>query len=251
MSGHSKWANRKHRKQREDAKRGKMFTKLSRAIALAAREGGGDPEVNFKLRLAVENARSYNMPNDNIERAIQRGTGELDGDQTESVIYEGYGPCGVALLVESLTDNRNRTVSDIRFIFAKYDGSLGETGCVSWIFNQKGQILIENTAGDVDEDELMMFALEAGAEDVNVSDGMIEVICNPSDFQQVNEAFRKSDYEVKSAALTRVPKTTVRVEGKDAEKTLKLIEDLEDYDDVQEVYSNFDIDDSIIEALGA
>ncbi len=240
MSGHSKWANIKHKKAREDAKRGKVFTKLIKEITIAARDGG-DPESNSRLRTAIERARADNMPYDNIERAIKRGTGELEGVNYEEIIYEGYGPAGVAVLIEAMTDNKNRTVADIRHIFSKSNGSLGESGCVAWNFDKKG--LFTFSQDDVDEDSLMEIAIEAGAEDIKhvPEDGLFEVYTDSSGFQQVKEAFDAKGLKYSFGEITMVPKTTVRISGKDAQQMLKLMDSLEECDDVQNVYANFDI----------
>lgn len=247
MAGHSKWANIKHKKAREDAKRGKIFTKIARQITLAAREGGGDPEANFKLRLAINKARTVNMPNENIERAIARGTGALESDNFEEVTYEGYGPGGVAILVEAATDNRNRTASEVRHTFSKNGGNLGETGCVAWMFETKGLIIIQSEEGAaVDEDEVMMAALEAGAEDVRVEEDAIEIITAPEDLEAVEKGLKAAGFQVASAEVTMLPQNTVAVEGEEAQRVLKLIDALEDLDDVQEVYTNADIPDALL-----
>ncbi|KUK13399.1 MAG: YebC/PmpR family DNA-binding transcriptional regulator [Synergistetes bacterium] len=246
MAGHSKWANIRHRKAQVDAQKGKVFAKVIRAIITAAREGGGDPEKNPRLRLAIQWAREVNMPSENIKRAIQRGTGELPGATYEEVNYEGYGPGGVAVLVEAVTDNRNRTTAEIRHIFSKYGGNLGEVGCVSWVFERKGVLTFEG----VSEDEVMEIALDAGAEDVRVQeDGTIEVLTDPKDFITVREAFENSNVKPVRAEVTMIPKTTTRLEGDDAIRMLKLMEALEDHDDVQHVYANFDIPDEIMEKI--
>ncbi|MCS7233078.1 MAG: YebC/PmpR family DNA-binding transcriptional regulator [Synergistetes bacterium] len=248
MAGHSKWANIRHRKAQVDAQRGKLFAKVIRAIITAAREGGGDPEKNPRLRLAIQWAREVNMPSENVKRAIQRGTGEIPGAAYEEVSYEGYGPGGVAVLVEAMTDNRNRTTAEIRHIFSRYGGSLGEVGCVSWVFERKGILSFEG----VSEDKVMEVALDAGAEDVRVqSDGTIEVITDSKDFMAVREAFEKAKIKPVRAEVTMIPKSTTRLEGEDAVRMLKLMEALEDHDDVQHVYANFDIPDEIMEKIGA
>lgn len=248
MAGHSKWANIRHRKAQVDAQRGKIFAKVIRAIITAAREGGGDPEKNPRLRLAIQWAREVNMPSENVKRAIQRGTGEIPGATYEEVNYEGYGPGGVAVLVEAMTDNRNRTTAEIRHIFSRYGGSLGEVGCVSWVFERKGVLTFEG----VSEDKVMEIALDAGAEDVKVNeDGTIEVTTDPKDFMVVREAFEKANLKPVRAEVTMVPKSTTRLEGEDAIRMLKLMEALEDHDDVQHVYANFDIPDEIMEKIGA
>lgn len=250
MAGHSKWANRKHRKAREDARRGKMFTKLSREIAVAAREGGGNPDSNIKLRLAIDKAKQYNMPNENIDRAIKRGLGELGGEVVERMQYEGYGPGGVALLLDIVTDNRNRAASEIRYIFNKHGGNLGESGCVSWMFDPKGLLIVEKGEG-VDEETVMLVALEAGAEDVQEEDEAFVVTTRPDDFAKVREAFRQTGLPIASAEITMLPQNTVNVEGADAKKVMDLIEALEDHDDVQAVYANCDMDELVTEEVGA
>jgi YebC/PmpR family DNA-binding regulatory protein len=248
MSGHSKWSTIKRKKGKMDAQRGKVFTKLIKEITTAARQGGGDPEVNPVLRQAIQNAKVANMPNENIERAIKRGTGELPGVSYEEVIYEGYGPGGVALLVEVTTDNKNRTVADIRHILSKRNGSLGETGCVAWMFEQKGFIAVDTEA--CDEDRLMGVVLEAGAEDMTLEGDAYEIITAPGDFESVKEALDDQGIPYTMAELTKIPQSTVKLEGKMAEQALLLMEDLEDQDDVQHVYSNFDIDEKIMEKIG-
>ena len=245
MAGHSKWANIKHRKSRQDAKRGKLFAKLAKAIEVAAREGGGNPEFNPTLATAVEKAKSADMPNDNIDRAIKRGTGEVEGAVYEEMFYEGYGPGGVALYVHILTDNRNRAASDVRSTFTKYNSSLGEPGSVGYLFDQKGVILAEGT-----EEEVMLTALDAGAEDIReAGDGMFEVITGPSDLQSVRTALVGAGIQVESADVTQLPSNLVPVEEGEAKKVLRLIDALDDLDDVQDVYSNYDIDDSVMEKV--
>lgn len=239
MAGHSKWANIKHKKAKEDARRGQIFTKIARQIAVAAKEGGPDPETNFKLRLAIDNARSVNMPNDNIERAVQRGVGGQDGDNYEEVVYEGYGPNGVAFLVEVLTDNRNRTVGELRYSFSKHGGNLGESGCVAWMFNKKGLLVLDKE--EIEEDELMLEALEAGAEDVQVDGEVIKIITNPEDFQSVKNSLDDQGYKFLGAEVSHIPENTVVVSGVDADRIEKLVDVLEDLDDVQEVYTNHEI----------
>lgn len=247
MSGHSKWANIKHRKAAVDAKRGKIFTKLIRELTVAARLGG-DPNTNPRLRMAIATARSQNMPKDTIERAIKRGTGEIGGEELQEVIYEGYGPGGSAVLVEVLTDNKNRTVSEIRRIFTKYGGNLGESGCVGWMFSKKGRIAFEK--GSVDEDKLFEIALEAGAEDVRTEENELVVITSTDAYESVKAAIEEAGLKYTSAEITMVPQNTVKIEGKEAEQMLRLMEALEDSDDVQHVYSNFDISEELMRALG-
>jgi YebC/PmpR family DNA-binding regulatory protein len=233
-----------------DAKRGKLFTKLIREITVAAREGGGDPDANPRLRTAIANARANNMPWDNIERAIKRGTGELaDGGTFEEVTYEGYGPGGVALLIEAVTDNRNRTTADIRHILSRNGGSLGEKGCVSWIFDRKGLIVVDKE--EADEEELLMVAADAGAEDMKDEDDAFEIYTDPEQFEQVRSAVEEAGFKITRAELTMVPKTTVQVQGKEAEQLIRLLDALEDNDDVQKVHSNFEMPDELLEAAAA
>ncbi|MFW6035909.1 MAG: YebC/PmpR family DNA-binding transcriptional regulator [Halothermotrichaceae bacterium] len=250
MAGHSKWANIKHKKAKEDARRGKLFSKLGRKIAVAAREGGDDPEMNSDLRLAIQKARDNNMPNDNIERAIKRGTGDLEGVSYESFVYEGYGPGGVALYLDLMTDNRNRTASEIRHLLSKHGGNLGESGCVAWMFERKGQLIVDNDKTDMDEDELMLEALEAGAEDVVTDDDMITIFTKSSVFEEVRKNLEEKDIQFTSADIAMIPDNKVELDKKTAKKTLKLMDVLEDHDDVQEVYSNFDIPDEIMAEIG-
>ncbi len=246
MSGHSKWSTIKHKKAREDAKRGKMFTKLIREITVSAREGGGDPEGNPRLRAAVQAAKAANMPADNMKRAIQRGTGELPGVTYEAVTYEGYGPGGVAVLLEVLTDNRNRTTAEVRHLFGKNGGNLGENGCVAWLFTRKGQILVPRSAA-LDEDALMEAALEAGAEDLDSDDAeYYRITTAPDELHQVKSALEEAGVEVETAEFDMAPSTTVRLEGKPAHQMIRLMEAFDDHDDVQNVWANFDIDDEIL-----
>ncbi len=247
MSGHSKWSNIKHKKAAADAKRGKVFTKLIRELTVAARLGG-DPNTNPRLRMAISAAKNQNMPKDTIERAIKRGTGEIGGEELHEVIYEGYGPGGSAVLVEVLTDNKNRTVSDIRRIFTKYGGNLGESGCVAWTFEKRGRISFEK--GKVDEDRLFEVALEAGADDVKNEEGELVVITSPDTFESVKAAIEGAGLKYASAEVTMIPQNSVRIEGREAEQMLRLMEALEDSDDVQNVYSNFDIAEELMQAFG-
>jgi len=251
MSGHSKWSSIKHRKGAADAKRGKLFSKLSRAIIVAAREGGPDPDGNATLATAIQKARDNSMPKDNIERAIARGAGGAsDGEAYETVTYEGYGPGGVAVYVEALTDNRNRTASEVRHVFAKNDGNLGTSGAVAWLFERKGVILVQ--AEGVDEDELMLAAAEGGAEDVVPEGSSFQVTCAPDDLAAVRAALDAAGIAVESAELTMLPKTTVAIEEEGtAKKLLRLMDALEENDDVQAVYANFDIPEGILEAVAA
>ena len=247
MSGHSKWSTIKRKKGALDAKRGKIFTKLIKEITVAARMGGGDPESNPRLRAAIAAAKAENMPKDNIERAIKKGTGELEGTQYEELTYEGYGPGGVAVLVEVLTDNKNRSIAEIRHIFSKHGGNLGENGCVSWMFDKKGLLVFSKD--QVSEDDVMAVALEAGADDIKETEKEYEVIVEPSEFETVKEAFDKAGIPYLVAEISMVPQNTIALEGKDAEKMLKLMDALEDSDDVQKAYANFDISEAIMETL--
>jgi YebC/PmpR family DNA-binding regulatory protein len=250
MSGHSKWSSIKHRKGAADAKRGKLFSKLSRAIIVAAKEGGPDPAANLALQNAIEKARSYSMPKDNIERAIARGSG-ADSEATtfEQIVYEGYGPNGIALLVEALTDNRNRTAADVRHLFAKHDGNLGGAGAVAWLFERQGVILVP---ASVDEDELTLAAAEGGADDVALDGSSYQVTVAPESLSAVREAIETAGLPVDSAELTMVPKTTVEVEEETvARKVLRLVDALEENDDVQDVYANFDIPERMLEAVAS
>ncbi len=248
MSGHSKWASIKHKKGKEDAKRGQLFSKLSKAIIIAAKEGGGNPAANLALQNAVDKAKSYSMPNDNIERAIKRGTGELGGATLEQITYEGFAQNGVALMVDVLTDNRNRTAADVRRIFSRGGGNLGTSGSVAWMFDKKGIIIVNKDTG-VDEDNLLEVALEAGARDVQPEDDHFEVITEPADFRGVHRALEEAGIDAASAEVTMLPKDTVKLDKDTAKKVLKLMDLLEDYEDVQEVYANFDIPDEVMEEL--
>jgi YebC/PmpR family DNA-binding regulatory protein len=249
MSGHSKWSTIKRKKGAADAKRGKVFTKIIKEIMVAARMGGGDINANPRLRTAVLAAKAENMPRDNIDRAIKKGTGELEGVNYEEITYEGYGPGGVAMLVEVLTDNKNRTVAEVRHILAKQNGNLGEGGCVSWVFEKKGLISIDKAG--VDEDRLMEAALDAGALDIKDSGKEFDVTTAPASFESVKKKLEESGFKSTYSEVTMVPQTTVRITGKEAEQMLKLMEGLEDLDDVQKVYANFDITDEEMERLSA
>jgi YebC/PmpR family DNA-binding regulatory protein len=251
MSGHSKWSSIKHKKGAADAKRGKLFSKLTRAIIVAARAGGPDPDGNATLATAIQKARDNSMPKENIERAIARGSGATaDGESYETVTYEGYGDGGVAVFVEALTDNRNRTAAEVRHIFAKNDGNLGTSGAVAWLFERKGVVIV--AAGSVDEDELMLVAADGGAEDVQQDGSSYEVIAAPDDFAAVRAALEAAGIAFESAELTMLPKTTVAVEDEStAKKLLRLMDALEENDDVQAVYANFDIPEGILEAVAA
>jgi YebC/PmpR family DNA-binding regulatory protein len=246
MSGHSKWATIKHKKAALDAKRGKVFTRLIKEIMIAARSGG-DPDMNPRLRTAVTAAKAVSMPADNIKRAIMRGTGELEGGQIDEFNYEGYGPGGTAVIVSVATDNKNRTVSEIRHLFSKHGGNLGEQGSVAWMFDRRGQILIEGEKAK--EDDLMNLVLDAGAEDLRSDGENWEVLTAPENLSSVQEAVQKAGIPVVSAAVAMIPKNTVQVEGKNASGILRLTEALEEHDDVQNVFSNFDIDEKEMEAL--
>ncbi len=245
MAGHSKWAQIKHKKAHADAKKGRLFTKIVKEISVAARLGGGDPEGNPRLRLAIERAKEVNMPSENIKRAIMKGTGELPGVSYEEYIYEGYGPGGVAVLIEVLTDNKNRTVSELRHLMAKHGGSLGEAGCVAWMFEKRGYILVEK--GKVDEDTLMSVALDAGAEDMknDPKEDNYEVITRPEDLNSVKSAIESAGIPVSLAEITMLPKSYVSLDEKNSEQMMRLMEVLEDHDDVQNVYANFDISEEM------
>ena len=248
MSGHSKWSTIKRKKGKADAERGRLFSKLIKELTVAARAGGGDPDGNPRLRTAIDNARSSNMPAANIDKAIKRGTGELPGVSYEEHSYEGYGPQGVAILIEVLTDNKNRTTSEIRHLLSKNGGHLGEVGCVSWMFDLKGSIVVEK--GKIDEDELMTAALDAGAEDVKDENEYYEVVTASGELYKVRSTLGDKSIPVTSAQLTRNPQTVIKLEGKSAEQILRLMDALDEHDDVQKVYANFDVPDEIIESLG-
>ena len=249
MSGHSKWSSIKHKKGAADAKRGKLFSKLTRAIIVAAKEGGGDPSGNLALQNAIEKAKSYSMPKDNIDRAIAKGSGaDADASAFETVLYEGFGPSGVAVIVEALTDNRNRTASDVRHTFAKNGGNLGGSGAVAWLFERRGLVLVD--ADGVDEDELMLAAAEGGAEDIELDGTTFTVTTDAQFLSAVRVAIEAAGFTVDSAELTMIPKTTVEVgDEADAKKVLRLMDELEDNDDVQDVYANFDIPELVLEAV--
>lgn len=249
MSGHSKWHSIKHKKAKEDAKRGNIFGKLSRNIMVATKEGGsGDPDNNIALANAIAKAKEYNMPQDNIERAIKRGTGEIEGANYERMLYEGYGPGGIAIMVEIMTENKNRTAADIRNIFSRNNGNLGESGCVGWLFERKGVIIIDK--GKVtDEEKFMLDVIDAGAEDIEEEDEFYEIKVLPSEFKRVKENLKKSDLEIKSGEIAFVPKSTVKLSKENAAKALKLINSLDEHDDVQNVYSNLEISDEILNEI--
>jgi len=247
MSGHSKWSSIKHKKGAADAKRGKIFTRLIKEITVAARIGGGDSDGNPRLRTAIAAAKSENMPKENIERAIKKGTGELEGVAYEEISYDGYGPGGVAVLVDCLTDNKNRAVAEVKHLFERHGGNLGEPGCVSWLFEKKGLIVIDK--GEVDEEQLMELALESGAEDVRDEESVFEVVTGPSDFESVKKAMEDGKISYSVAEISMIPKNLVKVEGKKAKQLLNLMQGLEDNEDVSHIYSNFDISDETMEAL--
>ncbi len=247
MSGHSKWSTIKRKKGAIDAKRGKIFTKIAKEISLAARLGGGDPDANSRLRQAVLAARDENMPKDNIDRAIKKGVGELGSVTYEEITYEGYGPGGVALMVEVMTDNKNRTVAEVRHILSKHGGNLGENGCVSWIFSKHGSILIDKK--QIGEDELMELALEAGAEDVREEENEFEVLTDPLSFEGVRKVLEEKGLKFLEAKVTMIPQNLVKLDGTKAEQMLKMMEKLEDNDDIQHVYANFDIADDVMEKM--
>jgi YebC/PmpR family DNA-binding regulatory protein len=250
MSGHSKWAKIKRKKAGADAARGRLFTKLIREITIAARHGGGDPNANPRLRTAIDEARAANMPNENIERAIKRGTGQLnDGQALEEVVYEGYGPNGVAILIEAVTDNRNRTTSEIKHILSRHNGSLGTQGSVAWQFQTRGIITID--ARKYDEDTILGLALDGGAIDVKNEDGSYQVVTTPETFHKIREIFKNNNIEVLSSEITKIPQNTVPLNEKDAEKVLKLFEALDELEDVQHVYGNFDIPDEVMEKISS
>lgn len=247
MSGHSKWSTIKRKKGKADAQRGKIFTKLIKEITVAAREGGGDIDANARLRTAVAAAKTANMPADNIKRGIMKGTGELEGISYDQSSYEGYGPGGVAVLVEVLTDNKNRTVAEIRHLFTKSGGSLGEVGCVGWMFDRKGYIVVDK--GKIGEDEIMEKAIEAGANDIITSGDLYEIYTEYADLETVRSALEEGGVEIESAEMTMIPQNTVKLEDKHAEQMLRLYEILEEHDDVSNVFANFDIDESIMEKI--
>ena len=244
MSGHSKWHSIKHKKAAADAKRGKIFTKIIKELAVAARIGGGDPDANPRLRKAVADAKAVNMPADNIKRAIQKGTGQLEGVNYEEISYEGYGPGGVAIYVETLTDNKNRTVSELRHIFSKNGGNIGESGCVAWMFSRKGYIVVEQSK--TSEDELFNIIIDAGAEDLKEDGSNFEILTAPDSYEAVVNVLKENNIETAASNLGFIPQNYVKLEGKQAQQLLKLMEELEDHDDVQNVWANFDIDEEEI-----
>ena len=247
MAGHNKWSSIKHKKGAADKKRAKIFTKLIKEITVAARMGGGDPDANPRLRHAINTAKAQNMPKDNVERAIKKGTGDMDGVNYEEIVYEGYGPAGVAVMVECLTDNRNRTIADVRYIFSKAGGNVGTDGCVSWMFDKKGLISVEKT--DTDEDTLMEVALDAGAEDIKDEGSSFDVITAPDDFDAVKEAMDAAEIPCQVAEITMIPQNTTEVGADDAEKIIRFMDALDDCDDVQKFYTNADIPDEVFDAM--
>ena len=248
MSGHSKWANIRVRKGKMDALRGKTFTKLTKEIIVAAREGGGNPETNLRLKKAIDKAKQNNLPKDNIEKGIKKGTGELPGVNYEAHTYEGYGSGGVAVLIDVLTDNKQRTIAEIRHILTKHGGSMGEAGCVAWMFKRKGVIFVDKAS--VDEEKLFTLVIDAGAEDMRTEESSYEIYTEPQDFEKVKQALQQNNIAMTSAEVTMLPQSSVPVEGKNAEQVLKLMNDLEDHDDIQNVYANFDISEKVMEAVG-
>ncbi len=245
MAGHSKWANIQHRKGRVDAQRGKMWSKLSKGIIMAAKQGGGDPDANFRLRKAIDDAKSVSMPKDNIERAIKRGTGELDGGDMEEILYEGYGPGGVAVMCEAMTDNRNRTAPEMKQLFSKHGGNLGNSGCVSYLFDRKGLIVFDEGA---DEEAVTLVAMEHGGEDIETNDeGKLQVTCPPESFAELVEAFEKADFKIDYSEVTQIPQTNVELEAETARQVLRLLEALDEHDDVQNVSTNLNITDEAMQ----
>ena len=249
MSGHSKWHSIKHQKGVADARRGQLFTKLTRELIIAAREGGSNPDANFRLRLAIQKARDNNMPTDNIERSIKKGTGELEGGSLAELVLEGYGPSGTAIMVNALTDNRNRTIQEVRSTFTRHGSNLGESGCVSWLFDSKGVITIK--ADNVDADELALSAIDAGAEDVKVENNYVDVYTTPEDLENVRKALEEQNITVEMSEISMVPKSLVQLDEKSATQALKLMDKLEEIDDVQNVFSNADFPDTILESYQA
>ncbi len=247
MSGHSKWSTIKHKKGAADAKRGKIFTKVIKEITVSARIGGGDADGNPRLRLAVQKAKEVNMPQENVTRAIKKGTGELEGVQYEETIYEGYGPGGVAIFMEVMTDNKNRTVGELRATLGKNGGNMGENGCVAWIFEQKGLITVKTS--EKGEEELLEFVIEAGGDDMQIVDGYYEITTSAESFESVRKSIEDAGIKTQSSELTRIPQNTVNVEEKHCKSLLRLMDTLEDHDDIQKVYSNFDITDEMVTAM--
>lgn len=250
MAGHSKWANIKHKKAKTDAVKGRLFTKIAREIIVAARAGGPDPGGNFRLKIAIDNARAANMPNDNIQRAIQKGIGGGEGTEYEELRYEGYGPGGVAIMADIMTDNRNRTASEIRHLFSKNGGNLGETGCVSWMFSEKGQLSVLKENIKLDEDDFILFVLEAGADDIDIEDESYEIITSPAKMQEVRQTLLDAGIPIENASLNLIPESRIEISDIDlARKVIKLIDSMEEHDDIQKVYTNFELADSLNEEL--
>ncbi|WP_138415568.1 YebC/PmpR family DNA-binding transcriptional regulator [Aquibacillus sediminis] len=249
MAGHSKWKNIQRRKNAQDAKRGKIFMRLAKEIFVAAKEGGGDPDMNPSLRLAIDKAKSNNMPNDNIDRAIKKATGDLDGVNYEELTYEGYGPGGVAVMVQVLTDNKNRIASELRYAFNKNGGNLGENGCVAFMFDRKGYIVINKDATELDEDDLMLEVIEAGADEMETTEDSYEIYTDPDNFTEVRDQLRDNGVSLDTAEITMVPQTYSPLEENDVKKMMKLIDMLEDNEDVQDVYHNLDADEEVLEQL--
>jgi len=248
LAGHSKWANIKHRKAAQDAKRGNLFQKLVRAVIVAAKEGGGDPSMNIQLKAAIDRAKAASVPNDNIIRAIKRGTGEIEGASYEEVLYEGYGSGGVAILIDALTDNRNRTAAELRALLSRNGGSLGEAGCVAWMFERKGVVFVKGS--EIDEEELMMATIDAGAEDLESEAEGFTLYCDPSNLTSLKDSLEAQGYVLEKAELDMIPKTTIALDSKEkAQKILRLMEVIEEQDDVQNVYSNFDIPEELMDEL--
>lgn len=245
MSGHSKWSTIRRKKEKVDAARGRIFTRLIKEITSAARQGGADADSNPRLRLAIQNAKAANMPADNIERGIKKGSGQLQGQVIEEIVYEGYTPGGAALRLEVATDNRNRTAAEVRHIFTKHNGSLGSTGCVGWMFEKKGVIVLEASAGL--EEDVMELVLEAGAEDFELAEGAYRIISGPEDFDAIRQSIEDAGMEIESAEVTKLPTTTKQLEGGDAEQAIRMIGLLEEHDDIEKVYSNVDVDESLLE----
>ncbi|WP_182200474.1 YebC/PmpR family DNA-binding transcriptional regulator [Paraliobacillus salinarum] len=243
MAGHSKWKNIQRRKNAQDAKKGKVFMKMAKELYVAAKEGGGDPEMNPSLRLAIDKAKASNMPNDNIERAIKKATGDLDGANYEEVVYEGYGPGGAAVMVELLTDNKNRAAADVRHSFSKHGGNLGENGCVAFMFDRKGYIVVERSTTSADEDDMMLLAIEAGAEEMETTEQVFEIYTSPEQFQDVKQQLLDNNYQLSIAEVTMFPQTYASLSEDDETKMIKLIERLEDLEDVQEIYHNAELVD--------
>ncbi len=249
MSGHSKWANIKHKKAKADAQRGAAFTKVARELIVAVKQGGPDPEGNFRLKVAIQAAKAVNMPNDTIQRAIKKASGDADSENYEEVVYEGYGPAGIALIVEAMTDNRNRTASDIRYLFSRHGGNLGETGCVGWMFDRKGMITVDSETYSDGEDGMMLVAMDAGAEDLKVYDDCYEMLTSPEELDAVRREVESAGVEWSEARIVRVPKTVMTLGLKEAASAMRLVDALDAHDDVQHVYTNFDIPDELLEQL--